>query len=375
MRVYIHGNCQASAIGWLLQEVRPDWTITSREVHTFDIASPAAFEAYIADVASADLILAQPISENYRGVDYLSLAWLKAQKPPGATLLVFPSIFFRGYAQQSFALGQPGHLMEYHDVHVADMYRSGVPAAECHERIASEGFFTRGFVLGEVMEGLRELIRREEAYATHARVSPILARDLERALLFHTFNHPARAVLVEVTEQLMAAADAPVTLARVGMDYLNKDRIMPYRSAVLHLGMDPAVLPELGCIVRSHVSETLLEYVRAVYESYDTIGPEAVSAALSRSGEASAYLARFRGSVATRPAGFDASAHIHDLYALLLRRQPSPAEVQYWVRSLGEIGLTETLRQFLASPEYAELTAKGALGLSGAELGPRMVRR
>lgn len=364
MRVYIHGNCQASAIGWLLQEVRPDWTITSREVHTFDITAPAAFEAYCADVASADLILAQPISENYRDVDYLSLAWLRAQKPPSATLLVFPSIFFRGYAQQSFALGLPGQLMEYHDVHVADMYRSGAPVAECHERITAEDFFTRGFVLGEVMEGLRELIRREEAYATHARVSPILARDLERALLFHTFNHPARAILVEVTEQLMAAAGAPVTLERDGVDYLNNNRIMPYHSAVLHLGIDPATLLELGCIVRSHVSETLADYVQAVYDNYDTIGPEEVSAALSRNHEASAYLARFRGSVATRPQGFDASAHIHGLYALLLRRQPSPDEIQYWVRSLGEIGLTETLRQFLESPEYAER--------SGVNLSPPM---
>lgn len=355
MRVYIHGNCQASAIGWLLGEVRPGWIVRSREVHTFPIGNPSEFEAYQADVAHADLILAQPISPNYRGVDHLSLDWIRANKAAQATLLVFPSIHFRGYTIQSFALEMPGHLMDYHDVHVADMYRLGTSPEEAHARIVSDDFFTRAFVLAEVLDALREIVRREEACGAAARVSPILSRRLEREFLFNTFNHPTRSVLADVTEQLMRAAGAPVTLSTNGPCYLDPIRIMPYHSAARHLGLRREALPELGQVVRRHVAETLLDYVKAAYASYEEVGPEAVSAALARHAEAGAYLARFHGSGHSSHAqAFDASAQVESLYHGLLRRHPTPVEVRYWVRSLSEIGLTEVVHRFLGSAEYLD---------------------
>lgn len=351
MQVYLHGNCQASAIGWLLAEARPDLTLKSREVHTFDLASPAARAEYRADIEGADLILTQPISDGYRHVDDLSLSRILASKRPGTRVLVFPSIYFRGYTLQSFALNMPGHIMDYHDVHVADMYRLGLSAEECHERISASDFFSRTFVLDEVLAGLRELIRREQACRADARVSPILAADLDRELLFHTFNHPGRRVLASVTRDLMRAAGEAIELQEDGVSPLNNIRIMPYASAAHHLGLDEMALPELGQMVRLHVAETLLAYVQAAYESYHAVGREAVSAALERHPETAAYLLRYRGSPPGQAVGFSPTSHVLGLFHLLLDRHPTRPEVQYWTQALARIGPTEVLRQFLHSDE------------------------
>ena len=244
MRVYLHGNCQVSGVGYLLAEARPDLLLKSREVHTFDLDSAAAHAEYRADIADADLILTQPISDGYRQVDDLSLSWILARKRPDTRVLVFPSIYFRGYTLQSFELDMPGHIMDYHDVHVADMYRLGMSAEECYECISASDFFSRAFVLDEVLACLRELIRREEACRADARVSPILATELDRELLFHTFNHPGRRVLASVTRDLMRAAGTVIELPENGPSPLNSIRIMPYPSAAYHLGLDEVALPE-----------------------------------------------------------------------------------------------------------------------------------
>jgi hypothetical protein len=355
MRIYIHGNCQASAVGWMLREARPDLVIKSREVHTVDLNSRADLDLYEDDVRGADLILTQPISETYRNVEIFSLKWLRNNKQPHAPLLVFPSIHFRGYNLQSFALDVPGHIMDYHDVHVADMYSSGLSAEACHDRITSPTFFTKAFVLSEVLACLRELVRREEACRADARVSPILSEHLNDELLFHTFNHPARRVLRSVTERLMEAAGDPIQLEVNGVSYLNNVRIMPYHATALHLGLPPAQVPELGEMIRLHVAESLLDYVRAAYASYEQVGPSMVRAKLESHPEAHAYLRRFRQADQWNSESFNPASFIESLFHTLLLRHPTSLEVQYWVDVLPDVGPAHVVQQFTSSPEFQDL--------------------
>ncbi|WP_336488258.1 WcbI family polysaccharide biosynthesis putative acetyltransferase [Methylobacterium nigriterrae] len=353
MRVYCHGNCQASALGWLLAEIKPNWTIKSREVHNFDILQPTQFEQYCDDIRSADIILSQPVSDNYRGVDFLSLSWLKAHKRPDGQLCVFPSIHYRGYNPQIFGLGIEAYKIGYDDVHIADMYASGLSVEECHDRITSPMFFTRAFVLSEAMTNLRELIRREDVTGSHARVSPILATRMDQELLFHTFNHPNRRILVSVVEQLMAAAGQPVTLPLVGMCYLNNTRIIPYPSAVTSLGMDVSAVPERGLFVHLHVAMPLVDFVKKAYEAYEQAGREQLRTAISNNKWASAYLERYRNSQPLEQ-GFNAGSFVEGLFRTLLRRHPTAPDVAYWVKRLSEIGPAEVVRHITLSDEFQD---------------------
>ncbi|WP_246697014.1 WcbI family polysaccharide biosynthesis putative acetyltransferase [Methylobacterium planeticum] len=362
MRIYGHGNCQASAVGWLLREVRPEWQIKSREVQTFDLSSDEELEQYHVDIEEADIILAQPISDGYRGVDTLSLSQIQARKRPDTGLFIFPSMHFRGYNIESFAIGVEGYGLGYDDVHVADMYASGVSVDECYDRISSPTFFTRAFVLYEVMVCLRELIRRETACGAHARVSSILADKLDQELLFHTFNHPARKSLVGVTEQLMSAAGVPVTIPVGGMSYLSNIRIMPYPSTVIHLGLDPTALPELGQRVQMHVAMSTFDFVKSAYEQYGNAGRDAVRAALSQHPQASWYQARFEGSKPLHCEAFDAASFVESLFHTLLKRHPTSPEVQYWVKMLPSIGPAEVVRRFTASAEFQDYHSRVAVG-------------
>jgi hypothetical protein len=355
MRVYVHGNCQASAIGLMLQEARPDWDIVSREVHTFDVADPGNIEAYQEQVSGADLILAQPISDDYRGVEFLSLSWIRANKGPGSMLRVFPSIYFRGYNPQSFDLHMDGHLMDYHDVHVADMFLAGIEPEECHERIASPSFFTQDFVLAEFFQSLRNLTQREQSTGVDARASSIILSEHNREPLFHTFNHPGRTVLRGVTEQLMRAAGHAVAIDPEGPSYLSNIRIMPYRSLAMHLGMANEALPEQGLMIRLGTVESLRNYVEAAHGCYRAAGPEALRERLAAYPQAGAYLKRFH-QAEQRPS-LDADQLVLGLFRELMGREPCGWEVEYWVKGLPGLGPEEVVRRFVGSAEYQDRLA------------------
>lgn len=358
MRIYVHGNCQASAIGWTLQESQPHWDIQSREVHTFDVASSEVYEAYREQVRRADLILAQPISDGYRDVEFLSLSWLRANKSSDATIAVFPSIYFRGYNPFSFDLHMDGHIMGYHDVHVADMFLAGVSSEECHHRIASPSFFTRDFAQSEFFRNLRTLARREQAAAVDAFASPFILNHYDQELLFHTFNHPGRSVMCSVINQLMRVAGLDVTIAASGPSYLNNIRIMPYRSLATHLDMQEAALHEMGLMIRLDVVESLRNYVEAAYDCYRAAGPEAVRKRICAYPEAEAYLQRFNQS--GKVPRFEGSPLALSLFRILLGREPSDWEVQYWVKVLDEVGPGEAMRCFVESTEYQDRLGRGA---------------
>lgn len=358
MHVYVHGNCQASAIGWMLREAHPDWDIVSHEVHAVDIASPDMGEPYRAQVRRADLILAQPISDGYRGVEHLSLSWLKANKRADAVLKIFPSIYFRGYNPSSFDLHMDGHIMDYHDVHVADMFLAGVSPGECHDRIAAPGFFTQGFAQSEFFRNLRSLARREREAKADALASPIILREYDRELMFHTFNHPSRRILCGVIDQLLQAAGLSTRVAAMGRSYLDNVRIMPYRSLAAHLDIPDEAIPERGLMIRPGVVESLRDYVEAAYGCYRAAGEAAVRERIAAHPEAGAYLRRFHHDGAG--AGLDLHGLALSLFQELLGRDPSDWEVRYWVKVMDEAGPEDGVRRFTGSAEFRDRLRGGA---------------
>lgn len=336
----------------MLAEAAPAWSVSSNQVHLFDTASDAAIETYRANVREADLIITQPIWRDYRQVDFLATEWIRNNARHDAKVVVFPSIYFRGYATQSFALHTPGHLMDYHDVHIADMFLRRVPPSECLARIRSSNFFSRQFLHAELFLCYQEMLIRDLRSKTDIVVSDVIMDDFSSELLFFSFNHPARRVLATVLNRALQLFGSDIRCAPKGTEILNDIRISPYFSAAYHLGLSYGALAELELNIRPHAIDSLEDYVLAVYENYEhVIGRDRLASALSADTQASAYLDRHR-QAAEMSSTEDRRGAVDRAFRNFLGRQPAPRESLYHVGIMEQSGMAGMIRGIVSSPEY-----------------------
>ncbi len=128
LKIYVHGNCQAPALGDLVAEACGNSVeVTTRQVFSLDLEKDV--EGYRRDVMTADVILTQPVSENYRGVEFLSSDWIKVNARADATILTVPVIFHRGQLPQCFPMTSwHEDRLAYHDAHALDYFLNGKEA-------------------------------------------------------------------------------------------------------------------------------------------------------------------------------------------------------------------------------------------------------
>jgi len=351
MIIYLHGNCQVAAMVAMMheQDTSKDLVINYNKVHLVDTSSPAARAMMLSHASQSDVIVTQPIADGYNGVDFLSTSWLKANKRPDARLLTLPSIFFRGYNISSFALNLPGHITDYHDAHIADMFVSGISPEDCFARIGSTSFLSEQFVRDELLACLLELREREKAHNIDLRLSSFLWERYDERQLFHTFNHPSRVIIVEAVRQLYAALGIDPSRIRPGRDHLATTFIPAHPSIARYLGIQTDAAREMIILPQGILS--LRDFVRMAYESYAKIGRDEVRRQLYGNKEAAAYLLRFQG----HHHGNQSQALVERLYQELLHRSPAPDDVIYWRDRIDANGVLDVVEAISQTEEAREL--------------------
>jgi len=173
VKIYIHGNCQGPALGELLSEAcGPAVEVNSRGVHDIDLENES--KDYIEDIRSADVVISQPVANNYRGTEILSTSWVRDNVKPGGQFLLFPVIYHRGQLPQSFTTIIHGDRMAYHDVHAVTYFLSGRSVDEFLDDTAKSDFLPADFVRSEAFLSTVELLRREASAPLDVRVSEIV---------------------------------------------------------------------------------------------------------------------------------------------------------------------------------------------------------
>ncbi|EFH13301.1 WcbI family polysaccharide biosynthesis putative acetyltransferase [Pseudoroseomonas cervicalis] len=289
MQVYIHGNCQSTALRLLLGEAGHGLEIASREVQT--AAMLEEIGTYECQIRAADAVVAQVVSKGYRGETRLSTAWIRQAVRPDARLVVYNGQLFDGYFPQ---LGYLPELracrMDYHDWHLAELYARGASAEDAVGETGREDFFSAGFAEAHAEASLREAEAREaRTLSPPLRLAPVLRAEFRRTCLFHTVNHPSRFLLLEMGRQILAALGLPDTLPTEGPEHLGTTRILPYPALRRHLGL--AFGPEARQITVQNRTLPLLDYVGELFETYARQGgPARVAEALRAAPRAMAYL-------------------------------------------------------------------------------------
>ncbi len=240
--VYFHGNCQLPLLSKLIAEVRPNWRIAAREVHGRKVLGEEAETRR--DAGEADIIVAQPIADGYRGVEWLSLGAVRAMARPGCTVVRVPSLYFAGQLPGWGYLGAGegrlrGLRMPYHCYPLAAMMLGGMKAEDAVEALLAPELFQPAFVLGHFEAAVTELRRREQAGGTEVTAADLYAlRGRERPVA-HTVNHPLRHIAAEIANRVLRLLGERADVMEGGTDHLPLPHIPLLPSAEKALGVLP----------------------------------------------------------------------------------------------------------------------------------------
>lgn len=344
LNIYVHGNCQATAIASLLQEVLEDKaSIEAREVFSVNLDQGDDITSL---VENADVIISQPIGAGYRGVEFLSTAWIGAHVKAGGCLLKVPVIYDRTHLPQCFPLaGLHDGRLAYHDAHALDYFLCGLSADEFLRDTGRSDFLSDSFVLSEAIRSLNEILRREHDANVDIRVSDSLVEALAVRQPMSSVNHPDRGLLVEVANRLLTKMGRSERVAVDGEPLLDHFVIPPYLSTVLALGHTGTGM-DFERVRHDARWEDRHDYFKEVFSTYEVIGQERLGEACASQHELGAYLARRRHSVG---AGFqDSRALVEGMYRGFFGRNPDTSEVLHHLKVLKQAGFEVLLSQFLA---------------------------
>ncbi|WMS40817.1 WcbI family polysaccharide biosynthesis putative acetyltransferase [Acuticoccus sp. MNP-M23] len=177
-------NCHSGPTAQFLTKALGNPEIEQFRLDVVGWNDPAAQEAFLDRVATADLVLAQRTRQ-----PLLSPAALKANF--GDRLLLVSNMHYAGLTPDCCYVGQrDGRVdgpMSYHSSVIIDAYKRGLSVADCLKLFSPEGFADlRLFDVHE--EALAELAARDAQVPV--KIVPIIRRFLTTDRLFYTMNHP-----------------------------------------------------------------------------------------------------------------------------------------------------------------------------------------
>lgn len=225
--VYIHGNCQSYVIAKLLEGTCPDWLISFFEVHADPIME--RHSEYRELIRTADIIVSQPIHDNYRNVEDLALSWIRAEAKRSCEIVVIPSAHFSGHHPEWANLGSLGDLCN--NSIAAHLAMVGTDPNALIPMMLSPELLDDHVIQKEIDLQIEEMHFRETHDKHDVSISDVIEQYASWIQMFHIVNHPTRPIYVHIINRLLQRLGRPERIPMDGVD------LQP----VPHLPMAPAI--------------------------------------------------------------------------------------------------------------------------------------
>lgn len=205
-KVVVIGNCQARPVSTLLGFGAAGIEILEPVI--VQISNDASAEADIDRITRADVVLTQPIADDYR-CGHVRTVSVRALN---SNVALWPNAFFRGYNPELFYIRRPGKptlqgpLGDYHLQPILDGFLAGESTSATAERLRSASSNIDRYS-GVAQQSLAQLESRETDL--QVQISAYVRQHWHRIQLFHTFNHPRLSILIEMVSQMRTLIGLP----------------------------------------------------------------------------------------------------------------------------------------------------------------------
>jgi hypothetical protein len=222
------GNCQARSLSeFLLSNI--DFTNIYEYIQINDIFRMNEDELndlYLNILPKLDLIIIQPISENYRNNYKYSTKSILENVNNNCKKIMFPSLYFDYYHpflcyiydtnDPSWKLGDP---YDYHDKNIIKCYVSNYDKldlldymlTEYKKTLFDENILDNNFFINKLNKNIESLKERENKYINYCtkdtkiiKSSSYILNNYKKNLLFYTINHPTKYLFYYISDTILS---------------------------------------------------------------------------------------------------------------------------------------------------------------------------
>jgi hypothetical protein len=212
MKILFYGNCQVEAIYRTLN-------LNSNKYETHVVMCHEANnnleqERYFTNLLQImDIIITQPISDDYLGKEYVSTSYVVSHCKPDCKVIILPSYHFKFYY---FDCNYNRKLPGPADYHYANMI-------ECYKQGKSHDYYLEHYINNPHLKSKEELEKIADECITeldnrynnsqkykiiNANVVTIpickfIQENYKQTLLFHTINHPTKVLFHHVCHEIL----------------------------------------------------------------------------------------------------------------------------------------------------------------------------
>jgi hypothetical protein len=208
MKILFYGNCQIDTICKTLNLNSNKYDVSFIRCYQNDISQ----EDFTEKLKTTDIVITQPIRDDYLGKEYLSTNYILRNCNPDCKVLILPSYHFDLYYFDCYANHKIPGPSDYHYANMIECYKQGKSVDYYLEHYVNNPHLKSKEELEKILENsLKELDHRyndSQKYKIHENVIIIPIRkfiqeNYKHTLLFHTINHPTKALFHHVCHEIL----------------------------------------------------------------------------------------------------------------------------------------------------------------------------
>lgn len=278
--ILFYGNCQTGGIKDIIYNC----------INHFNIVTIPCFadiiekNTFLNHIKNADIIITQPIHNNYRGTDYLHTEFILKHANLSTKIIIFPSLHFNFYyfdygykfLNNNELLREPG---DYHYYGLIECYKNSKSISDFfNEFVNNVNLKTKEELENIANDSLNELKNREnemlnyqnirDCYIIHS--SEFILNNYKNKLLFFSVNHPTKYLFHDIAEKII--------------NYLNLPQKIDYSIDPLHFNQRGILYKCIQNVVNFNLNNSeykphLYDYkledskdiIQKYYDTYDNI--------------------------------------------------------------------------------------------------------
>lgn len=275
MNILIYGNCQGFAVKETL-----GLSLYNSVIYIPCYNTELVDDAFTEHIENSDIIITQPIRENYRGKEYLSTLYIITHAKPECKIILFDSCHFDFYYfDLTYKWLDTSVFKEPHDYHyngIIETYRNKQPIDNYIDNYVNNITLKTPIELEELAtKSLDELKRRYDnncdLYKTYSNVSIIstyefIKTNYKNKLLFYSMNHPTNILIQYICEEIYKI------IPKIGQINYSIDALGEYRG-ILYKCIQPVVNFNIDNYKPlSFKTSSIQEITKIYYDGYDKVG-------------------------------------------------------------------------------------------------------
>jgi hypothetical protein len=208
--ILFYGNCQVGAISDIMKKTLKNYKITIILCWLENIDK----NYFLDKIRESDIIITQPINQNYRNTDYLDTGYILKNAKPKTKIIIFPSLYFNFYYfDLTYKILNDNDILrnpsDYHYNIIINNYNennnmiiNNINNIDLKSKEELESFALSS--IEELKKRENEIIEYNNIFKCYLiNISSYINNNYKTKLLFYSMNHPTKHIFHYIIEKII----------------------------------------------------------------------------------------------------------------------------------------------------------------------------